>query len=576
MKPNQAHRPTSRVFFLLALGLSLLLAAGSVCLGVFQADNNINSFDEPVLTLDDGWTLAEAGGEAQSARLPLTVPCGADGRYTLTCTLPDAGGLLLSPALRIYSNYVDVSVSLGGEPLYAYPPVEAPFSGATGNTYHFIRMPADYAGQTLEITFRCQLGDDITYLLNPPLLGSKATMLRRDVLHSLPFFILAGCMVVLALGLAVLYLAFRKPLKLNNATLYTALFSLLFAAYVCFETSCAQLLIPNGYMLCFATLSLLALLPLPLLGVFLDAVSYAYRRVLYGLMILCTLNFLTQQVLNLAGVYSVRAMIPVTHIVIIFVILTVSVCLFISDRGEKPNARRSLFSALPMVVGGGVDILLLNLNRPSMNNSLWFTLGVAVFIIHQFSGFLQAYFTMYHRVLETKLLEDMAYYDVLAGIGNRNAYERRLKELGAAPPRPDLCCMVADINDLKRINDTLGHRAGDVAIAELGRLILASVPLPASCYRTGGDEFVVLLEGREEAELADLAQSLTREAAARGAACGVPISLAVGCGRYQPSDGNINDFIRRVDTCMYGCKRRQKEDPSYPLASLGVKNEKSY
>ncbi len=534
-------------------------------IGVAHSYNNYDSFTEPCLALADGWTLEDSAGNKTELSLPQTIPFGDDGVYTLSCVLPETEGLLLSPALRFYSNYVDIKVSLDGEPLYSYPQSSGCFNGATGNTYHFIRLPSDYEGRLFSVSIRCQLGSSITYLLKPPLIGSKATMLRSDVLGSLAPIMLSGCMLVLALGLSILYLSMRRQFRLNNATVYTALFALLFAVYVYCETPFAQLFTSNGYLLCFTTLMLLAIMPIPLMGIFYEEVSPRFRPVTFGLMCLCALNLLVQMSLNMAGVMSVRVMLPATHAVIIISILLMALCLFLSGKEDKPSAGVTLLSAVPMIAGGIADIILISVERPSLNNSLWFTLGVTAFISIQFWHFIRSYFALYHSAVESKLLRDMAYRDELTGLGNRNAYERRLKELSEGPISEKLCCIVLDINDLKRINDIYGHRSGDDAIRETGLLLCQQLPECASCFRTGGDEFVMLLDGFDEDSTKRLAQRLYDLAAAQGEKCSIPISLAMGYGQYRPEDGNLIDFIRRVDSRMYQRKHSQKASPDYPF-----------
>ena len=551
----------SKAFLVLTLAFCVLLTALAVYLSVGHRGNDQDPFAEPVLTLSAGWTLTDSAGQSRAVTLPATIDYGTDGRYTLSCTLPAQEGLLVSPALEFYSNYVDIAVSLDGHLLYSYPQAEAAFSGATGNTYHFVRLPADYAGETLTVDLRCQLGDGISYLLKPPLLGAKGTMLRADVMESLPSILLGGCMMALAIGLTALYLTLRQRLRLNNATIFTALFAMLFAVYAYCETVFAQLITPNGYLLCFVTLTLLALMPLPLIGVFMEAVSRKFRPLITGLMLLCSLNLIVQLILNFTGVMSIRVLVPVTHTVIIITIVVMALCLFFSDRTERPSAHRTLLSAIPMLIGGTADIILISLERPSINNSFWFTLGVTAFIVLQFSGFVRSYFALYHSSLESRLLRDMAYRDTLTNIGNRNAYERFLKELSAGPLTERLCCIVLDINDLKQINDTLGHQAGDTAIVETGKLLSELMPDCAKCFRTGGDEFIILLDGCDDEQARMLAEWLVVAAELRGRNCAIPLTLAVGYGHYEDCDGNINDFIRRVDSLMYECKRRFKNCP---------------
>ncbi len=535
--------------------LCAVIMALAVFLALFHADNNTSSFSETVIELSRDWTITDSDGNTEAIDFPKTIGYGKDGSFVLSRKLGDCSGLIGTPALRFYSNYVDLRIYLDDTLLYSFPEKDAHFCGATGNTYHFVRMPADFAGKTLTVDIRGQLGDKITYLLTAPLLGAKATMLYTDVVNSLPSIMLASCMLVLAIAVFALYLSSKKALSLGRDTIYTALFSALFALYVYSETIFAHLFSNNGYLLCFITLILLALMPIPLMGIFAKRVSSKYRNVPVIAMSLCAVNVFVQLVLNFTGISSVRIMLNATHVIIIISTLAITLCMFASEK-EKPEARKTLYSALPMVFGGITDIILINLDIPSMNNSFWFTLGVTFFIAMQFSAFLKNYFALYNSALEAKLLRDLAYTDALTGIGNRNAYELKLKELSGQCE--GLGCIVLDINSLKVINDTLGHQAGDDAIINVGKILCGEMPEFAFCYRTGGDEFVILIEDKNKNQTQPLAKKIEQKACEAAEKTQIPLSLAIGFGHYEASDGNLIDFIRRVDSLMYECKRKYK------------------
>ena len=551
---------TLKAFLRFVLALLVLMLILVVYISIVHTENNLDHFAETTVALSDGWVLTDSAGVSRTVSLPLTIPYGTDGLYTLSIALPNDERLMPSPIIDLYSNYVDIDVSLDGVSIYAYPHVRPVFSGATANTDHFIRLPLDYAGKTLRIAMRCQLGDDITYLLKPALLGSKATILRNEVMRSLPVLLVSGCMVALGVGLAVLQLVFRRRLGVNEASLYTALFAFNFAVYACCESSLTHLLIRNEYVVSFATYMLLAMLPLPLVGLFAGDLGARFRRVPPLLMALCTCNIITQTILNFSSTLAFRVMLPATHFTIITTIVLMALCLLFTPRAEKPEARRRLVTALPMIAGGTIDIVLLWFERPSFNNSFWFTVGVSAFVIFQFVDFLRSYSALYRMRLENEILRDAAYRDTMTNIGNRNAYERKLKELNAQGSHGRLCCIVLDINDLKLINDTLGHQAGDTAIIETGRLLGELMPRCASCFRSGGDEFIIFLDGLDEKQTADLAARLADEAVRRSDSISIPLSLAVGFGRYELADGNINDFVRRIDALMYERKRAHKAE----------------
>lgn len=93
--------------------------------------------------------------------------------------------------------------------------------------------------------------------------------------------------------------------------------------------------------------------------------------------------------------------------------------------------------------------------------------------------------------------------DALTGVGSRHAYSQALHRLEGKPLPEDLAALSIDINGLKNVNDTLGHAAGDELICGAAQCILKALGGTGQCYRTGGDEFVVLAHmDREKAEAA--------------------------------------------------------------------------
>lgn len=85
--------------------------------------------------------------------------------------------------------------------------------------------------------------------------------------------------------------------------------------------------------------------------------------------------------------------------------------------------------------------------------------------------------------------------DCLTGLANRRALDGRLAELWSGSVRHghDLACVALDIDGLKRVNDTLGHAAGDELIRVAAETLRVCVRGSDFVARTGGDEFVALL-----------------------------------------------------------------------------------
>ena len=82
--------------------------------------------------------------------------------------------------------------------------------------------------------------------------------------------------------------------------------------------------------------------------------------------------------------------------------------------------------------------------------------------------------------------------DMMTGLCSRAAYVRQIKEYDVSPLPEDLSVFMIDINGLKSVNDTLGHEAGDELICGAASCIKRAFAPEGKCFRTGGDEFVVM------------------------------------------------------------------------------------
>lgn len=127
--------------------------------------------------------------------------------------------------------------------------------------------------------------------------------------------------------------------------------------------------------------------------------------------------------------------------------------------------------------------------------------------------------------------------DPLTGLGNRRAFDEALAAAAARSSRTgsDLSVIVADLDSFKAINDRFGLPAGDRLLRDVARAIDETVRRPDSCFRWGGDEFVVIADV-DRAGAAKLADRLDR---AVGARCrrpdGAPVTLHIGAAQRGDS-----------------------------------------
>ena len=154
-----------------------------------------------------------------------------------------------------------------------------------------------------------------------------------------------------------------------------------------------------------------------------------------------------------------------------------------------------------------------------------------------------------------KYLEYLGKHDVLTKLYNRSFYTTEINRLQRNRQRP-VSCIFMDMNSLKAINDSLGHDAGDSVLQRIGNVLNQLVQqTPYSACRIGGDEFVVLLPGADEAALQNCLQSLEELLLVDNQFySSQPILLSIGSATNQDGE-SMEDMLKRADMPMYQNKR---------------------
>lgn len=122
------------------------------------------------------------------------------------------------------------------------------------------------------------------------------------------------------------------------------------------------------------------------------------------------------------------------------------------------------------------------------------------------SGELTHYIGIYEDITQSKLaqqrIERLAYTDNLTSLGNRPFFIRSIEERFANNQAPHLCLLLVDIDNFKRINDSLGHQTGDKLLASLARRLRNSLKRDTVLARFASNEFALLLDdmGLEEGQ----------------------------------------------------------------------------
>lgn len=208
---------------------------------------------------------------------------------------------------------------------------------------------------------------------------------------------------------------------------------------------------------------------------------------------------------------------------------------------------------------------------------------LSIAVIYDRLGEIEQYVSIFSDVTQHKeaeqLIEYQANYDALTGLPNRNLFNDRLLTSLKAAQRENSCLalLFLDLDRFKWVNDTLGHRAGDILLKETATRLASVLRESDSVSRLGGDEFTVILtdlDNELDSEL--IAEKILTQLA-------LPFKLdeqevyvtgSIGITVF-PSDGNTAERLcQNADNAMYAAKEAGRNQFSFFTAEMQKQAEK--
>jgi diguanylate cyclase (GGDEF)-like protein len=164
--------------------------------------------------------------------------------------------------------------------------------------------------------------------------------------------------------------------------------------------------------------------------------------------------------------------------------------------------------------------------------------------------------------MELEKTSDLVRHDQLTGVLNRHGLEEMFSKEVARAQRHDtvLCVALLDIDNFKKLNDSLGHEAGDQALIHLASVCRETLRPQDTIARFGGEEFVILLPETQIADAAQVMSRLQRELTKRFFLHDnekVLITFSAGVTQMTEQD-NQGSVIKRADEAMYEAKQTGK------------------
>ncbi len=201
--------------------------------------------------------------------------------------------------------------------------------------------------------------------------------------------------------------------------------------------------------------------------------------------------------------------------------------------------------------------------------------------------FIESFIDISNLKLAQAQITKMAYYDSLTNLPNRILFQDRLQLAISHAQRHQhlLALLFVDLDNFKRINDTLGHQAGDLLLKEVALRLTESIRSTdtvvhesledsgVTVARRGGDEFTILLTEINHAQYSAMVALRFLEALARPfmiAGHEVFITASIGVALYPLDGKDLDSLLKNADIAMYEAKGRGKNNYQYFQESMNV------
>ncbi|MEM7366051.1 MAG: EAL domain-containing protein [Pseudomonadota bacterium] len=172
-------------------------------------------------------------------------------------------------------------------------------------------------------------------------------------------------------------------------------------------------------------------------------------------------------------------------------------------------------------------------------------------------------------------IREMAYYDILTGLGTRANLNRRLNEMIRSAARRDegFAVFFMDLDKFKEINDTLGHDSGDELLVQISRRLEETMRDNDFIARLGGDEFCILVENvSDEVRISDIAQRCIEhiEQPLTIAEKNLTPQCSIGIARFPVDGKNPESLLLAGDHAMYVAKKANFHSYEFHNSSMSI------
>lgn len=510
-------------------------------IAVFMSMTSAKRVDSDEIELDDGWSVTINGKEYDNVTLSKFrfKMCNRGDVLTLRHIMPRYDIISL-PTLEVYTIHSAIKVYLDDEVIYTYGQRLYDENKLLGYGNHFVSMPYGANSKWLTVEMTVSEENALDGVKAMKLLDGNSAMVKdlsgKRVNLSIAMFLIVFGVIIMVLSMLML----RRAVNFVQ-TFCIALFSFLIGCWTLCNNELIEYFTTDLLMKSYLEYYSLYISPLPLTYYFRDKIDVRsnpkWLKVYFWGIIAAEIVYIASAViLQEANLVHLPQILVGSHILMI---LTIVLILMISVIDIKVRKQRPTIVMIGFLIA--IAIVIVELIRFNIEKYITgFTknayssdtcFAVLIIVISLLLDYGNKTSKSLYENAHRAVLEQMAYMDELTGLGNRRMCEKKLTELEEKEMSSDSVYAIVslDLNFLKRTNDTYGHKKGDELIKSFSDVLSNVFSLYGTVTRTGGDEFVVILDDITEEKVKRLlAQMLEQMEEKNKSASDVILSTAYG------------------------------------------------
>ena len=519
-------------------------------------DGNSDGFERymNVQTLTNGWAFYDGKNE-QKVSLPVRMNSDSQGDGTsISAALPEK--VEDDYAICFRTTHSRVQVLIDGVEVYQYRWTdEVPLGSSPGSLWNIVDLSPKYSGKTITIKTDSPY-DMYEGLFRTVTYGDKTSIIMYLQKETRIMLILSCIPIVL--GIILIIAAFFAGKEFSKRPFaYVGIFLTVVGIWETTETGYLQFLKFDMYTVQIVNLLTFGFIPLLVIMAlkYTNFLKYYFKRLFYINVIIYAV-YVALQLLEISDMHQTLWLIQLSMVIDSIFIFWDTKRYY--DKQEDKGSFIYIMITYSMVFFAIIIDLYRIYIYPDSYNGYATRIAMVLFIVLMAVIIVQRSLAAERKNIERETMINMAYTDILTGIKNRRCFEEDAEKLADA--KKSFNIVAIDMNNLKMINDELGHKFGDEALIKVANALRIFENYGEECYRMGGDEFEVICKKMDIDDIDRVCEQINKKLARTEYFPGIPLSIAYGSFRFSANmDTEVNKVMARADKKMYEKKQQMKE-----------------